>query len=315
MAKAFGKTVRARFAHGPARPSWSFGFEVVVRFLRLDWEETSGWPLAEVRAATDARPYPQDMVRKTTVADDVLGGVSVRSFTPKSASADRVILFFHGGSYIYGSGRTSHGDVIARLALGSGMKAISVEYRLAPEHPFPAQLDDALAAFDALVASGVPASAIVVAGDSAGGNLAVELQLALRDRGSEQARAAVLFSPWCDLEMPGASFVENDPFDFGDRATLVKHAQAFAGGAPLADPRISPIHADLAGLHPMFVVAGEAEIPRDDIVAFAERLKAAGVEVTLHLAKDMPHNAPVFAAYHPSGRLALDEAAKFARIC
>ncbi|MFO0669948.1 MAG: alpha/beta hydrolase fold domain-containing protein [Polyangiaceae bacterium] len=148
-------------------------------------------------------------------------------------------------------------------------------------------------------------------GDSAGGNLAIELQLALRDRGGPQAAAAVLLSPWVDLTMPGASFARNDPFDFGTREVLVRHAAAYAGGAALDDPRVSPRFADLAGLAPVFITAGEVEIPRDDIEAFAQKLRAAGVETTFHLAADMPHNAAFFADFHPSGAAVIDAVRKF----
>jgi acetyl esterase/lipase len=305
------ETVRLRHARGPARPSWSVAFECVVRYLRRDWDETSEWPHERVRQAVERRPYPSGVVRKVRCRDEVLGGVAVRWFVPPNADERRRVLFFHGGSFIYGSSRTTHADVIARLALASNVTVVSVEYRFAPEHPYPAQLADALAAFDGLVASGTAEGAIVVAGDSAGGNLALALQMALRDRGTSQARSLLLVSPWTDLTMPGRSFVDNDRWDFGTRAVLERQARAFAGNLPLADPRISPIHGRLTGLAPVFVIAGEAEILRDDIVALVDRLGAANVPVELHVAKDMPHNPPIFAAFHPSASRALDEAASF----
>ena len=151
----------------------------------------------------------------------------------------------------------------------------------------------------------------MIAGDSSGGNLAVSLQLALRDRGGPQAAAMVLSSPWVDLEMPAESFRQNDPFDFGTREVLARQALTFAGGLPLSDPRISPTFAVLEGLGPCLVTVGELEIPRDDIMRFAERLRKAGVNVTLHIAKNMPHNAPVFAEYHPEGKSALGIIVRF----
>src|SRR5262249_15283065 len=160
----------------PARPTWSLWFEWIVRYLRRDWEETSGWQLTRLRADLDARPYPQGMVRKVERRDGKLGGVPVRWFVPPGADSDRPVLFFHGGALLYGSARTTHADVIARLALASGVTVVAVEYRLAPEHPFPAPVEDAVAAFDALVAAGANAESIVVAGDSSGGNLALALQ-------------------------------------------------------------------------------------------------------------------------------------------
>ncbi|MBX3228455.1 MAG: alpha/beta hydrolase [Labilithrix sp.] len=308
---AFWQTLKRRRTRGPARPSWSFSFECVVAFLRLDWEESSTWPLPRVRAVTDARPIPQDQVKKTATRDGTLAGLRTRWFVPPGARDDGALLFFHGGSYAFGSAWTTHADVIARLALASGVTAIAVDYRLAPEDPFPAAHEDAITAFDALVADGMKADRIVVGGDSAGGNLALELQLALRDRGGPQAKGALLLSPWADLEMPGASFLDNDPYDFGDRKTLVAQAKAYAGEVPLSDPRLSPVNASFAGLAPAFVSAGECEIPRDDILRLAARMKDDGVDVTLDVAPDMPHDPAVFAQYHPNGEAALQAAARW----
>ncbi len=312
FALALARTTRARrAARGPARPTWSFQFEWMLEYLRTDWHATSATPFAQLRAEVDARPYPRTMVRRTKIRDAKLGGVPTRWFTAPDADESHVILFFHGGSYIYGSVRTTHADLCARLALMTKAAVAGVEYRLAPEHPFPAQLEDARAAFAALVESGVTEDRIVVAGDSAGGNLAIELQIALRDEGRPQAAAAVLLSPWSDLRMPGRSFADNERFDFGTRDVLVKHAEAFAGKHDLDDPRISPVNAKLDGLAPTLIVAGEVEIPRDDILEIARRLEDAKVAVTLHVAPDMPHNAALFAAYHPNGMRALEEVARF----
>lgn len=313
FAAAFFKTFASRMRHGPKRSTWSFLFEWSLRYLRDDWDESAEWSHERLRSVVEARPYPKSFAKKVRLENVELSGVPATRFVPPSPRAGVCILFFHGGSYIYGSSRTSHAELLAQLAFVSGIEVVGVDYRLAPEHPYPAQLDDALAAFDALVAKGTPASSIVVGGDSAGGNLAIELQIALRDRGGPQAKAMVLVSPWSDLTMPGRSFVENEPFDFGTREVLVRQAEAFAGGIRLDDPRLSPVYAKLEGLSPALVTVGEAEIPRDDILALAARLKEAGVDVTLHVAKDMPHNAPVFAAYHPEGLAALEAMAKFTR--
>lgn len=307
----FVHTSRARRARGPLRPSWTFTFEWVVRYLRYDWDQTSNWPDTKVRAATDARPYPQNMVRKVARRDETLGGVPVRWFEPKEVRAPGVVLFFHGGSYVYGSARTSHADLCARLALATRTRVVGADYRLAPEHVYPAQLDDALAVFDALVASGIAPSDIVIAGDSAGGNLAFYLAARVRDRGGPSARAVVLLSPWSDLSMPGRSFVTHDAFDFGTREVLVRQAKAFAGDVPLDDPRLSPVHAEAAGLPPSLVVLGEVETPRDDIERLVQKLEAAGNDVTVHRAADMPHNPALFAAYHPSGAGALEAMTRF----
>jgi acetyl esterase/lipase len=311
MILTFLATVRARFKNGPLRPSWSFSFEATVRFLRRDWDETSAWSLPRLRAELDARPYPRDVLRRVTVRDGELGGVPARWFVPPGPSG-MTVLFFHGGSYIYGSARTTHADALARIALASGATVIGVDYRLAPEHVYPAQLEDAERAFEALLAT-TSVEHVIVAGDSAGGNLALSLELARRDRGAPLPRACVLICPWSDLTMPGRSFVENEPFDFGTREALLRHARAFAGELALEDPRLSPVNARLGGLTPVLVVAGEVEIPRDDILALAAALEKANVDVTVHVAPDLPHNPPLFAAYHPEARACVEAIGAFVR--
>ena len=171
MILTFLATARARLRNGPLRPSWSFSFEATVRFLRRDWEETSAWSFPQLRAELDARPYPRALLKRVTVRDGELGGVPARSFVPPSASGTTV-LFFHGGSYLYGSARTTHADLLARLALASGATVVGVDYRLAPEHVYPTQLEDAERAFEALLAT-TRVEHVIVAGDSAGGNLAL----------------------------------------------------------------------------------------------------------------------------------------------
>jgi monoterpene epsilon-lactone hydrolase len=285
--------------------------ELIVRYLRRDWDDTATWSFPRLREDLNARPYPQTNVRQVEVRDDELGGVPARWFVPRGATDSAAILYLHGGSYIYGSVRTTHADLIARLARTSGVTAVGVDYRLAPEHPYPAQLDDAFRAYEALTASG--SKHIVIAGDSAGGNLAIMLQLRLRDLGRPPSAASVLISPWSDLTMSARSFIENDPYDYGTRAVLLAHAAAFAAGIPLDDPRLSPVHAKLDGLPPTFIAVGSVEIPRDDILALAAALEKAGVEVTRHVAEDLPHLPPIFADYHPAGADCVEAMGRFVR--
>jgi epsilon-lactone hydrolase len=208
--------------------------------------------------------------------------------------------------------RTTHADLLARIALGSGATVVGVDYRLAPEHVYPAQLEDAERAFEALLQSS-SVERIILAGDSAGGNLALALQIARRDRGASQAAACALVSPWSDLTMPGRSFTENEAFDFGTREVLEHHARAFVGDVPLDDPRVSLVRARLEGLSPVLVIAGGVDIPHDDIIAHAAALEAANVKVSLHVAPEMPHNPPMFAAYHPAGEESLTVLTDFIR--
>lgn len=153
----------------------------------------------------------------------------------------------------------------------------------------------------------------MLAGDSAGGNLALMLALRLRERGAVAPAACALISPWSDLTMPARSFLDNDCFDWGTRDVLVRHARAFAGKVPLDSPLLSPVRARLHGLPPTLVLAGEVEIPLDDILELARALVAAGVSVTRCVVPDMPHDAPMFAAYHPAAAASVGTIASFVR--
>lgn len=311
---ALFRTLSSRLSKGPALPSWSFSFETIVRFLRADWDDTRSWPLARIRADHDARKQPSKHAARVTMHDETIGGVPCRRFVPAGEAGAGVVLFFHGGSYFYGSCKTTHQELVARLAADAGHEVIGVEYRLAPEHRYPAQRDDALAVIDALLEGGRSLAELLLAGDSAGGNLAIATAIALRDReGGANVAALALLSPWSDLTMPGESFTSNDATDFGDRAALVEHARAFLGDVPADDPRVSPVHADLARLPPCLVEVGTAEIPRDDILALARKLVAEGVETTLHEAREMPHNAAVFSDICPEGLRAHEALVRFVR--
>jgi monoterpene epsilon-lactone hydrolase len=307
----FFTTLAARLRRGPARPAWGFQFEWVVAFLRKDFEDSARWPYARLRRDLDARRYPSKALAQVTREPTSLGGVPAVWFRPMRPRRGAILLL-HGGSYIFGSIRTSHAGLAASLALLAGVAVVGIDYRLAPEHPYPAALDDALRAFDALLQSGLSASEIVVAGDSAGGNLALALQLSLRDRKREQARAALLLSPWLDLTASHPSCRAADRLDYGQTSFLLKHARDFAGGIALDDPRVSPLNASLAGLAPLLVVIGGAERLADEGRALVVKARAAGVSAELFVAEDMPHNPVVLADFHPNAAHAQSAAAQFA---
>jgi monoterpene epsilon-lactone hydrolase len=302
-------TIAHRMRHGPARPSWTLTFECIVSLLRRDWETSRRWSFQRLRADLDARPYHRSFVRQVVRVPETIGGVPGEWFVPEGAPQDQALLFLHGGSYIVGSTRT-HADIIARLAIATGVRAFAANYRLAPEHPYPAALDDALAVLDGMARTIRP-ERIVVIGDSAGGNLALVLQLTRRDRGLPQAAALALISPWLDLTASRPSCRANDAVDYGSSEMLLGHAQAFAGPVALDDPRVSPIGARLEGLAPIFLQVGDAERLRDEGIELANRARAAGVHVTLDVLRDMPHNGPILAAYHAEGARGLANIAAF----
>jgi monoterpene epsilon-lactone hydrolase len=310
------ETLVSRISHGRLRPSWGFQFEWVVRFLRRDSIELSRLPAPALRSDLDGRRYPSKAVPRVRIESQVLGGVPVVTVTPPNVRRGAVLLYFHGGSYMFGSARTTHADLLARLALGTDLVIVAPDYRLAPEHPYPAALEDALRVYDVLRAADAE-SRIIVSGDSAGGNLALSLQLALRDAGRPQADAAILISPWLDLTASRPSCRANDRFDFGQTSFLLPQARAFAGDRTLDDPRISPINAELSGLLPVFVQIGGAERLHDEALEFVEMAEKAGVDVAIDVAGELPHLPPVFADFHPDASAALarliDQIFRFAR--
>jgi epsilon-lactone hydrolase len=196
------------------------------------------------------------------------------------ARDDAALLYLHGGAYVMG-GLSTHGPFAARLSADAGIAALALDYRLAPEHPFPGALDDALAAFDWLVDRGIDAGRIVVAGDSAGGGLTLATLAALRDRGVTPA-AGVALSPWADLTCTNGShqsLAEADPMV--EPGPLLTYAEAYANGHPLDDPRLSPSLGDLANLPPVLIQVGGLEVLLDDSLQLAAGIEAAGGSVTL----------------------------------
>ena len=241
------------------------------------------------------------------------GGVPAERVIPHDTPRDRCLLYLHGGAWCLGSPRT-HRRLVADLASGAGVRAVSVDYRLAPEHPYPAGLDDCVAAYRWLLERRVDPSRIVVAGDSAGGNLAAALLLRLRDDGIPLPAGAVLLSPATDLAGTGASFATRkavDPFFSGiDAAPFF---DAYAGGRDVRDPYLSPLYGDLQGLPPLLIHVGDHEVLLDDSVRFAERARDAGVEARLVVWPGMFHVFQTFAPFLPEARRANREISGFIR--
>jgi epsilon-lactone hydrolase len=208
---------------------------------------------------------------------------------PPSAAPGRVVLYLHGGGYVIGSPR-SHRHLAAAIATAARSSALLLEYRCAPEAPFPAAVDDAMAAYRWLLDQGVSAGGIVIAGDSAGGGLTVATLLALRDAGLPLPAAGVCISPWVDLTCSGASYASKAATDpIVKRAGVDEMARAYLGAADRRTPLASPLFADLRGLPPLLIHVGSEEVLLDDSVQLAERAKAAGVDTTLEVWDQMIH--------------------------
>jgi monoterpene epsilon-lactone hydrolase len=252
--------------------------------------------LQELRAnfapAGRVHPVPDDV----TVTEVTAGGVPAHWLAAPGADSDRVLLFLHGGGYKLGSLR-SDGELAARLGRASGMRVLFPEYRLAPEHPFPAAVDDVLAAWNWLrTDQKLSPNSIAVAGDSAGGGLSVALLVAARDAAEELPAAAVLMSPTVDLTSSGSSMTERaDQDPFSTPAMLSQFACDYLAGANPKTPLASPLFASLAGLPPLLVQVGTADVLLSDSERLAAAAAEAGVDVTLKVGEGLPHVYPIMA--------------------
>ena len=262
--------------------------------------------------ATD-RSKPGPMVQ---IKPDQLAGLPVEWVRPRSLTQPDtapICLYLHGGAFAMG-GLNSHRDLASQFAQRAQIRLLMVDYRLAPEHPFPAALDDVLAVYRALLAQGIPAQRLLLGGDSAGGNLALGTAQAIRAQGLAPPAALVLFSPWLDLTGHSPSRQANAASDVMlSQQVLDEAAALYASGLPLDDARLSPLFGPLAGLPPCLMVASSAEILIDDARRLKQLLLAAGGQVELLEWANTPHAFPVMARYLPEGRAALDQTARFIR--
>ncbi|GJH18731.1 alpha/beta hydrolase [Caballeronia novacaledonica] len=221
------------------------------------------------------------------------------------------ILYLHGGGYYFCSPR-SHRAITFGLATRSNASAFSLDYRLAPEHRFPAALDDSVAAYRRLLGDGVPAQSIAIAGDSAGGGLALATLLALRDAGDPLPAAAVLFSPWTDLTCSGDSMRTNDGRDPMYHASVFPLVAAqYLGAADARNPYASPVFGEFEGLPPLLIQVGDTELLLDDSTRIATKARAAGVRIELEIWRNVPHIFQIWAPFMPEARDALARAAAF----
>lgn len=221
------------------------------------------------------------------------------------------MLYLHGGGYHFGSIRL-YRELAARLALACGARVLLPEYRLAPEHPFPAAVDDALLVYRRLLADGHAPGRIVVAGDSAGGGLSLALALALRDADEPLPAALVCLSPWTDLTCTGETMTTCADLDAMLPADVVRHfAASYAAGQDVHNPLISPLHGDLAGLPPLLVQVGTDEVLLSDSLRLAEKARAAGATLQLDVWPEMWHVWHLFASAVPEARQAIDAIGQF----
>jgi epsilon-lactone hydrolase len=268
--------------------------------------------LEESRLLMDAEviPTPRDTITDLVLIDELFAEW-VRA---PGSDPDKAVLYLHGGGYTCGSIK-SHRGFAARLSKASGASVLIIEYRKAPEHPFPAALEDSLTAYRWLLAQGFNPANLAISGDSAGGGLALATLVGLRDAGEQLPAAGALLSPWTDLAASGASYTSRAEYDpMLSVSGILAQVKLYLGEQ---DPRqmvlASPLYAELHGLPPLLIHVGQDEILRDDSTQVAEKIKALGGEVTLKVWEGMWHVFQMQSAIVPEAQQAVNEIGDFLR--
>ena len=268
---------------------------------------------AERRERLDAIDSSAPLARDINLEPIDANGVPAEWSLVPGSDASRVLLFLHGGGYCSGS-IVSHRGMVTEAGRAAGVRTLAVAYRLAPEHPFPAALEDARAAYGFLLDQGIAPSKVAIGGDSAGGGLTLALMTVLRDAGQPLPRCAWLVSPWVDLQMTGASLAEKAQVDpLISKPYLEELASAYLAGTDAANLLASPLQAELAGLPPLLVQVGSAETLLDDAVRITRRAGAAAVQIKLEIWPHMIHAWHLWAAQLEEGRRAIASAGAFIR--
>ena len=253
----------------------------------------------------NARTFPLDPSIETEQVS--AGGVPAEWTTAPGADPKRVVLYVHGGGYVFGS-ILSHRHLVAEIGRVAGCRTLALDYRLAPEHPFPAPVEDTLAAYRFLLSSGIEPRHITIAGDSAGGGLVVAAMVAIKQAGLNQPACGWAISPWVDMEALGGTFAtraDTDPTV--SKETILEIAQTYLGGADPRSPLAAPIYADLTGIAPLLIQVGAAEVLLDDALALAGKAGAADVPVRLEVWPEMIHVWHMFHRMLGAGRRAVGE--------
>lgn len=317
-----------RLARGPKHPAWSWSFEVTAELARKLFRIAPGSPGVAVGGGAVAgsngagrgdpmrrmaTPIPPWIGRHTTLERGELSGLASETHAPRGADpAGRTLLYLHGGGYITCSPR-SHRGLLARLCLATGGRCVAVDYRKAPEHPFPAAIDDALRAYRALLAAGQAPERLAVGGDSAGGGLTLALLQRLRAAGEPLPACVVLLSPWVDLEGQGQTIEDNSAYDYLRPRALSGAVDLYLAGHDRRDPLASAIHADLSGLPPILMQTGSAELFCSENLTLAEHARRDGVELIHEVEEGMVHVYQLFADLEPRARRAIERIGEFVR--
>jgi epsilon-lactone hydrolase len=301
-----------RLVRGPRLPGWGFRYEAIAELLRRSGASISKRSAGAVRASllrSRIHPRIRPLVRheRTRIA-----GRDAEAFVPIGwKEGDPTILYFHGGGYVVCSPAT-HRDLISRIAVSSGARCLAVDYRKAPEHPFPGPIEDCLAAYREILAEVRPDD-LFVGGDSAGGGLTLATLLRARDAELPLPRAAILISPWVDLECTGESIQKNNGFDYLVPEGLEWGVTHYLQGGDRRHPHVSFVHADLSGLPPLLVHTGGAELFASEHESFVAHARSAGVEVVHDVEPHMVHVWHGFASFVPECARAIERIGEFVR--
>ena len=284
-------TIR-RIFHGPLLPNWSWRVESATYFLKMQTKIAFG-----MTKPADAREYEDSLVFGSPAVENmtkekIVSVVKGHWYQPKKNASNVTVLYLHGGGFAYYS--KAHENLIALVTLAAKSNTFVPAYRLIPEHPFPAQLEDALTAYRWLLKNETSPKRMAVIGDSAGGNLVLSLLLSIREANLPLPSSAICIAPWTDLSNPGESMTKNATYDWIDKQMAEQWAEWYCKNTNVKNPLVSPIHADLRGLPPIYIQTGSAEILYDMICSFADRAKEQGANVKLESWPFMTHDFQAF---------------------
>jgi epsilon-lactone hydrolase len=284
----------------------------VFRFaVRKASAKNATMSLAERRIALEKSATRFKLPANIEIEKIKIGEIEAEWVKPANSTSGKTILYFHGGSYVQGSAST-HRSLVAALVQATAGRLLVPNYRLAPEHPFPAALEDASSCYSWLLEQKIPPTSLLIAGDSAGGGLAVATLLALRDQNGKLPAGAICISPWLDLTNQSASHHRNARREPSLRTVLLNEAaRQYAAKTMLTDPLVSPLYGNLTGLPPLFIQVGSDEILLDDAVLFAEKARTANVEVTLEVHQQMWHLWQIFGKRMKESRQAIESIGRF----
>jgi len=294
-----------RLLKGPRSPEWNFAAELATEILKR--RLISAFELNDVNAARsflDSVVLETELTSKVSVSNVVEGNVRGSWFIPKNASQEKFMLYLHGGGYSFYP-KASYHELIAMFAISADIKTFVLDYRLSPEHKFPAQLNDAVDSYRWLLGKGIDPARLVVAGDSAGGNLTLALLLSIRDLKLPPPALGICLSPATDFGDGAARLPQESELDWITQRMALQWADWYCPPAERANPLVSPVNADLRGLPPIYIQAGGAENLLPSIQDFVDRAKSQGADVALEVWPAMNHVFQAFAPEVPQSTAAL----------